>query len=431
MDNKLILPTQQQIEWADCEIGVIIHMDMFTFVNMHYEDPPPPVSTFNPEELDTDQWLEAAAAMGAKYAVFVAKHCSGFSMWPTEAHKYSVKHSPFKNGTGDIVADFFASCKKYGLRPGLYCSLQCNSYYDVELPCHHRSGDPKKQQEYYEMCMKQLTELWTRYGDIFEIWFDGGVPPISEGGPDVAGLLHNLQPNSVVFQGPLGTSSLVRWGGNERAEVSENCSSIFRFRTQRNDGLSDQEYLGYGNQDGDTWAPVEADTPNRDASRAYMQGWFWQPDEDNTVFPAEYLFDRYLKSVGRNCNLLIGMPIDNRGLFPEADKKEFLRFAEIRNRIFGNPLSESIDNCKSVELKCDNSAGYVAFGEDISKGERVRGYIMRGFDSTDNEVFKYEGKVIGHKRILELPEDVKKVTLEITSSVAEPKMKFLQLFGKL
>lgn len=50
----------------------------------------PDLSIFNPKELDTDQWLKAAKAAGATYAVLVAKHCSGFSLWPTKAHPYSV-----------------------------------------------------------------------------------------------------------------------------------------------------------------------------------------------------------------------------------------------------------------------------------------------------------------------------------------------------
>jgi hypothetical protein len=32
-------------------------------------------SLYNPAKLNTDQWLEAAKAMGAGYTVFVAKHC--------------------------------------------------------------------------------------------------------------------------------------------------------------------------------------------------------------------------------------------------------------------------------------------------------------------------------------------------------------------
>lgn len=67
-------PTQQQLKWADMEIGVIIHylMDIYNpeykaiktiGVREHM-----PASIFAPTKLDTDQWIAAAKSAGAKYA---------------------------------------------------------------------------------------------------------------------------------------------------------------------------------------------------------------------------------------------------------------------------------------------------------------------------------------------------------------------------
>ena len=111
--SQVIEPTPRQVEWANSEIGVLIHYDMQVYessydwrkdFNYH-----PSTKIFNPDKLNTDQWIQAAKNAGATYAVLVAKHCSGFSLWPTKAHEYSVKNSPWKNGKGDIVADFIAS----------------------------------------------------------------------------------------------------------------------------------------------------------------------------------------------------------------------------------------------------------------------------------------------------------------------------------
>ena len=113
--------------------------------------------------------------MGAKYAVLVAKHCSGFSLWPTDAHDYSIKQSPWKNGEGDIVADFIASCKKYNIKPGIYASTTANGYLYVDNPGVVQEGGPVTQEEYNQIVTQQLTELWSNYGELFEIWFDGGV----------------------------------------------------------------------------------------------------------------------------------------------------------------------------------------------------------------------------------------------------------------
>lgn len=76
---------------------------------------------YSPQNLDTDQWMLAAKNMGAKYAVFVAQHCDGFSQWPTDAevdgivYNYSVKLAPWKNGKGDVVGDFVKVFFKYFL----------------------------------------------------------------------------------------------------------------------------------------------------------------------------------------------------------------------------------------------------------------------------------------------------------------------------
>jgi alpha-L-fucosidase len=108
--KQRVLPTKEQVEWADAEIGVLIHFDMPVFMP-DYDwrrdmGKHPDASVFNPTELNTDHWIEAAKASGARYAILVAKHCSGFSLWPTKAHEYSVKNSPWKNGQGDLVKDF-------------------------------------------------------------------------------------------------------------------------------------------------------------------------------------------------------------------------------------------------------------------------------------------------------------------------------------
>lgn len=432
MEHKLILPTPEQVEWADAEIGVIIHLDLVTFcapynVCEHFCDPIPP-SAFNPARLDTDQWIAAAKSLGAKYAVLVAKHGTGFSLWPTEAHEYSVKNSPYKDGKGDVVAEFIASCEKYGLRPGLYCSASFNQYFNVENPGRVRDNDPEKQARYNEIVQKQLTELWSRYGRLFEIWFDGGVLPVSEGGPDVAALLHRLQPNAVVFQGPAGTRSLLRWVGNERGEAPEDCSALFGDEPQSETGTVERGDMAGGT--GEIWAPAESDFPNRNARTSYLGGWFWREGEEASILPPEQLYSAYLTSVGRNTNMLVGMVIDTNGEFPAADAAVFAEAGERIRRVFGTPLARADAGAYTVSLPETETrrAGYLAMGEDIRQGERVTGYTVRAFDGAGNTVFTHSGRVIGHKRILALPPEAVRAELSVTDSRAEPKISFLALY---
>ena len=260
-----VLPTSRQVEWADAEIGVLIHFDINVY-EPEYEwrkdwnyNPDPKI--FNPSELDTDQWIKAAKDAGAQYAVLVAKHCTGFSLWPTKAHDYSVKSSPWKNGEGDIVADFVASCKKFGIKPGIYASAAANGYFKVDNPGLVITGDSVAQRAYNKVVETQLTELWSNYGDLFEIWFDGGVLGKAKGGPDIVPILKSRQPDAVVFQGPYGTRNLIRWVGNEEG-LAAYPSWATADSTTKSDGRIIVEGL-HGNPDAPIWCPGEADAPLR------------------------------------------------------------------------------------------------------------------------------------------------------------------------
>ena len=204
--SLLPTPSAQQLLWQDMELGMFFHFDIPISKpgwNWRSWQGLPDPNLYQPGKLDTDQWLEAAQAMGAKYAVFVAKHCSGFCQWQTDIYPYGVKQSSWRNGKGDVVEDFVNSCHKYGIKPGLYASVTANAYLEVDNPGlvnRGKGGDPEKQVAYKKTCEQMLTELWSRYGELFEIWFDGGALPVEKGGPDLVPIQKKHQPHAMVFQ---------------------------------------------------------------------------------------------------------------------------------------------------------------------------------------------------------------------------------------
>ena len=423
--RNLVLPTPAQVEWLERGIGVIIHFDVqvfepgYEFRNQWGYTPDP--SVFTPTELDTDQWIATAKAAGATYAVLVAKHCSGFSLWPTEAHGYSVKSSPWRDGKGDIVADFFASCKKFGLKPGLYASAGCNAYLDCDGKV--RSGDPAEQARYNQIVMTQLAELWTNYGEVFYIWFDGGVLPLEEGGPDIVPLLKKLQPNAVVFQGPHDLPSLTRFTGNERGEAPDP------FWNTTNDLTSDDGTVEVDNRAGDPngnrWVCGEADLPNRGQSQAFQGGWFWRKGDEEFLYSLDHLVERYFTSIGRNTNLLIGMVIDPRGLVPDPDARRFAEFGGRMKQILSNRIAvaSSTGNTHSLPLPVGSAPNMLMLMEDIAQGERVRKFVVEGH--IGGEWIKiWAGTVIGHNRIERFePIPASELRLTILESAAEPQIR--------
>ena len=415
------LPTPEQIAWADCGVGVIIHLDIQVFepeydFRQSWGYTPDP-RKFNPEKLDTDQWLEAARSLGARYAVLVAKHCSGFSLWPTGAHDYSVRSSRWRGGRGDIVRDFIASCRRCGVLPGLYCSTGCNAFFDVD-DVLVRSGDAALQERYNQIVYLQLDELWGRYGELFEIWFDGGVAPRHR--DRVEGLLDRLQPRAVCFQGPRSHKSNLRWPGNEDGQTPYPCWAATDEITQE-DGAAAMPGLG-GNPDGSLWAPAECDMPCRAQDRAFGGGWFWRRGEDELLHPLDYMVERYYRSVGRNGNLLLGMVIDDQGLVPAADCARFSEFGREIARRFSAPKASCSGNGLVHELALESPAAVTqaVIAEDIRLGERVREYSIEAWDRGAWRPAA-RGSCVGHKRIERFaPAASDRFRLNIGRAASEP-----------
>ena len=82
-----------------------------------------PASSFDPRGLDTDNWMEAALQLGASQVCLTVRHVDGFALWPTRANNYSVAASPWRNGRGDVVKDFVASARRFGISPCFYIIL--------------------------------------------------------------------------------------------------------------------------------------------------------------------------------------------------------------------------------------------------------------------------------------------------------------------
>lgn len=430
---KIVCPNAIQQAWAEAEIGVLIHFDMPVYkddYNFRKWGSHPAASIFNPTELDTDQWLETASKLGAKYAVLVAKHCSGFSLWPTEAHEYSIKNTPWKDGEGDIVKDFIASCKKYNIKPGIYASTTANGYLYVDNPGRVQEGSPVTQEDYNQIVTKQLTELWTNYGELFEIWFDGGVLSRDQGGADILSLVQKLQPNAIAFQGPYGHPNLIRWVGNEEGTAPYPCWATADSTTNA-DGTRVIDGLN-GSPDAPFWCPGEADFTLR-WNRSYQGGWFWRDGQDSMIFTVDELMDKYVTSVGRNTNMLLGIVINDKGLVPDADVARITEYGdEIRKR-FSTPLANIAGEGEVHEIVFNEPTliDRVVIQENIAFGERVLQYKLSGHQN-GKWIDLASGSNIGHKHIDQFTlQTIDKIKLTISSSKATPKIKTFAAYKAL
>jgi alpha-L-fucosidase len=407
--RALARPTPQQIAWQDLELGMFIHFAPNTWQNREYDDLSTPLSSIDPRELNTEQWADTAISLGARYVVFVAKHAGGFCMWQTKTTDYSIGQTPWRDGKGDVVADTAASCRRRGLKFGIYAS-PVDRHFGAGIGGKCKS--PELQARYNAIYREQLTELFTRYGDLVEIWFDGStVTPVAD-------LTHRYQPNAMVFQGPAAT---IRWVGNEDGYAPYPCWNGIDAAVAR---LGTATALD-GDPNGPVWLPNEVDVSIR------RPDWFWSTANANLVLTPDQLLSIYYRSVGRGAQLLLNIPPNRQGLIDEKDRESAAAFgAEVRRRL-GTPLAATSGSGRTImlELRQPQRVDTVILQEDIALGERVRAYALEGrIGGTWIPIG--QGTSVGHKRIQPVaPRVLHAVRLEVTEAAAPPRIRTLAVFN--
>ena len=226
--QSLTKPTPAHLRFYEDNLAAMITFNMQTFVPQSQRNccntwnP----DIFNPYLLNTDIWLQAAQSFGAKYAVLVCDHFSGFSMYPTSQHNYSVKYSLWKNGTGNVIKSFVESAYKYNIRPAIFYSVHENWYYNVSN--FNISNDPNNPQQiaFENMAMAQLQEIvsiYKQFGSkqVAEIWFDAGVKQslsfINRVNQFIIDNTDQINSATCHSCGAMENTSNVHWMGNEQA----------------------------------------------------------------------------------------------------------------------------------------------------------------------------------------------------------------------
>ena len=195
--------------------------------------------------------------------------------------------------------------------------------------------------------------------------------PLGTGhGDSIIDLVHNLQPNAVVFG---GTQPEVRWSGSEQGWAPYPIWNVIR----KGQGLRD-----WCPPDTEGWVLAEANIHTRSS-------WFWIPNSDQTLRSVDYLMKAYTSSIGRGANLLVNMTPDTSGLIPDAEVKRLAEFGAELERQFSNPIA-----CTStqkgwaspgiLELKIPTSSyvDTVVIEEDIASGQHVIEYAIDTWDGS-------------------------------------------------
>lgn len=314
------IPTPQQVDWLRLELYGFVHFGLNTYTNREWGYGNESPALFNPAHFDADAIVSTFKQAGLTGLIYTAKHHDGWCAWPTKSTENSVRHSPWKNGQGDVVREFANACQKHGMNFGTYLSpwdRNCAEY-----------GKPGYLKKYYE----QIRELLTQYGPIFEIWFDGAMggdgyyggaqEPRSIGSADtyynfkkVVELIRSIQPDCIIWGAE--NRGDARWGGSEQGFVPYPSANILHKNTPQ-----------------ERWVIMEGDTP---INRA---GWFWHPGQASKVKSPQHMLQVYLDSVGRGANLIINVAPNRDGQLDPADVKSLLLFGKARQEMINNDMAK-------------------------------------------------------------------------------------------
>ncbi len=448
------LPSERQLAWHEMEYYMFVHFTVNTFTDKEWGYGDEPESVFNPTELDCRQWAKTARDAGMKGIIITAKHHDGFCLWPSAYTAHTVKNSPWRDGNGDVLMELRKACDEYGLKMGVYLSP-----WDRNSAVY---GTP----EYLVYYRNQLKELLTKYGDIFEVWFDG-----ANGGngyyggaretrridnktyydwPNTHKIVRELQPGAVMFS---DAGPDVRWVGNESGMGSITNWCLLK-KDEMYPGGDFASILGEGHEDGNYWVPAEVDVSIR-------PGWFYHQSQDSLVRSPENLMELYYSSVGRNSNLLLNIPPDRRGLLHENDVKSLLAFRDLREKEFASELARGKKAVSDVSRGKDyrasnvndgNPETYWATPDDVTTGSvtidlgeetEVNRILVQEYIKLGQRVQEFkaealvdgnwktlvEGTTIGHKIIRKFPVlKTTKIRFTISKSKACPLVSNIELF---
>lgn len=460
-----LAPSKRQLAAINNEFIAFIHFGPNTFTRLEWGTGKEEPEVFDLRELHTDQWCEAMKAAGMTMAILTVKHHDGFCLWQTRYTTHGIMSTAFRDGKGDVLRELSESCKKYGIKLGVYLSPA--DLFQIENPAglygnlstyskrtipREVPGRPFKNKstfefevdDYNEYFLNQLFELLTEYGPIHEVWFDGAHPKRKGGQKYNYGawrqLIRALAPEAVVF----GKED-IRWCGNEGGATratewnvipyAEDPALMNDFQDLTKTDLGSREallthekpfYLHY--------QPAETNTSIR-------AGWFFSNDPTQGVRNADEVFDMYERAVGGNSIFLLNIPPNREGRFPDRDVAVL---EEVGKRIRATYHTNLLKGAKGAKKMLDNrpdsylmlteepreveittaqpvTLNRIALREPISKvGERVESHAVDAFlDGEWVEVAKATN--IGNRRILRFPTvTTNRLRVRITGSRLEP-----------
>ena len=327
---KTLLELQQ--DFIDLRFGMFIHLNMATYEQREWGDPKASPKLFNPTDLQTDQWAQAAHSAKMKYGCLTTKHHDGFCLWPTATSSPSVKDASVRT---DIVRSYVNSFRKYGLSPCLYFSI-------LDLRADIRPYQVTRHK--IDMIKEQLSELLTNYGEITMLVFDGWNASWSrlwyEQIPfrEIYDHVKQLQPNCLVADHNAGQYPGAALFYTDIRQYEQHAGQVI---------------------------PQDSEIPSQSGTTLQRE-WFWKLDyPEQELRSSKQIVEEWLVPFNkRNCNLILNVAPNREGRF---DQNVIDRLAEIGRMWQPAPSTPPLQ--QSISITTPN----LAFGQPSSASRDSEG----------------------------------------------------------
>lgn len=421
-----VLPSANQMRLQDKPFYAFIHFGMNTSTGREWGNATETCDDFIITKIKPAQWVKTIKSAGMTGIILTCKHHDGFCLWNTGTTDFNIMNTAYGK---DLVKELSAECKKQDMEFGVYLSP-----WDMHEPSY---ATP----QYNDFFCRQLTELLTNYGDIFEVWFDGAK------GADAKAfdydwdryyrLIRTVQPNAnISICGPD-----IRWVGNEagKSRKSEFCvvpemlsrsETVAKNSQQSEDGASSLQKVTTLDEDLGSrkviskntnliWYPAEVDVSLR-------KGWFY-PGGGKTKSVSS-LMKIYMSSVGNNCTLLLNIPPNDKGVICRKDARRLKKFGDRVRAITENPvlvqkLGEQYEEYLEFDFDSEKKLKHCIIKEDISHSQRIEKFDL--YLRKPNGAYKkaYSGTVVGMQKIIKLKGNCVGALLIIRQSRSAPYIK--------
>jgi alpha-L-fucosidase len=304
------------------------------------------------------------------------RHVDGFCLWPSKSTDYSVAASPWRNGTGDVVADFVASARKYGIEPCFYIIL------GFDIMSNHTGVNASAYLAQQQIALTELLayqpsrlwfDNWALDGATYQpVTAEGFVCPGNVAGPacpawqTLTDLVRAQAPNVAMVPGADGC--LVN------AEDAGGTYPVYHAAPQSSYWCTNAA----APSNNTAFVAVESDYSVENPG----DEWFWNAGAP--LISAEDLWDQFSLKYGQGSTFILNVPPNASGIVPDATMVMLGEFGAIRHGTYDTPVAALAAPvaapCSALTFTVAVPAGGVfdqlVTVEDLTNGQVINGYTV-------------------------------------------------------